>query len=380
MTRAFHSIRRKAPATPGVERELKFVTDPQTFDAAQVLPLLGGPEQRSSPRLESVYFDTEDGDLARSGIWLRVRHEDGACVLGLKRAPDSDRGAFERDEQEVKSPSPEPDLALFDAATARDLAEIIGGKGLKAKFGSDVRRTTRTVEFGGAAFEVALDSGFLFAGERREPLREIELELKSGPPAALFAYGLRVIAALPVRLCVESKAERARRLLSPEPPAPVRARPPSLTSETPLDDAIGALLHNCLSQFLGNLPALASGDGVEAVHQMRVAMRRLRSALGLFNRAFPCAGFEDLRAEFETDRRSPRRGARLGRVRRDASPRSSAALRRRARLAWPSAGGRGQGGRRPRGRAPALWRRGDDALRPRPRASRGGARMAERGG
>jgi CHAD domain-containing protein len=56
-------------------------------------------------------------------------------------------------------------------------------------------------------------------------------------------------------------------------------------------------MHNCLSQFLGNLPALASGDGVEAVHQMRVAMRRLRSALGLFNRDLPCAEFQDLRAE-----------------------------------------------------------------------------------
>ncbi len=282
--------------TGGVERELKFVADPDAFHAALVHPLLGGPDQRSSRRLESVYFDTEDDDLVRAGVWLRVRREDGVCILGLKRAGDSDRGAFERDEQEVKSPSSEPDLALFDPATARDLAEIIGGKGLKARFGSDVRRTARTVEFEGATLEVALDSGFLFAGERREPLREIEVELKAGPSGALFAYGLQVIDALPLRLCVESKAERARRLLSLDPPTPVRAHSPALTPETPLDEAIGALMRNCLSQFLGNLPALASGDGVEAVHQMRVAMRRLRSALGLFNRAFPCAEFEALRA------------------------------------------------------------------------------------
>jgi triphosphatase len=297
MTHAHHSTGRKASATAGLERELKFVADPETFGAALALPLLGGPQGGSSRRLESVYFDTEDGKLARSGVALRVRREDGAWILGLKRAADSDRGMFERDEQEVRSPSAEPDLALFDAETARDLAEIIGGKGLKAKFGSDVRRTTRTVEVGGSAVEVAFDSGFLFAGERREPLCEIELELKSGGPAALLAYGLQVSEALPVRICVESKADRARRLLSPEPPAPVRAHLPSLTPETPLDEAIGALLRNCLSHFLCNLPALASGDSVEAVHQMRVAMRRLRSALGLFNRALPCPEFEYLRAE-----------------------------------------------------------------------------------
>jgi triphosphatase len=112
----------------------------------------------------------------------------------------------------VKSPSSEPDPALFDPATARDLAEIIGGEGLKARFGSDVRRTARTVEFGGAALEVALDSGFRFAGERRELLSEIESELKSGPSGAPFAYGLKVVEALPLRLWIESKAERARRL------------------------------------------------------------------------------------------------------------------------------------------------------------------------
>ena len=54
-----------------------------------------------------------------------------------------------------------------------------------------------------------------------------------------------------------------------------------------MDEAIAIILRDCLSQFLGNLPALESGDAVEAVHQMRVAMRRLRSALGLFNRVFP---------------------------------------------------------------------------------------------
>ena len=182
MAHPFHSIRRRA----GVEQELKFIADTDAFDAALALPLLGGPDQRSSRRLESVYYDTEDDDLARAGVWLRVRHEDGACVLCLKRASASE-GAFERDEQEVKSPSSEPDLALLDPATARDLAETIGGKGLRPRFGSEVRRTARTVEFEGAALEVALDSGFLFAGERREPLREIELELKSGPSGALFA-------------------------------------------------------------------------------------------------------------------------------------------------------------------------------------------------
>ena len=43
MTRAYHSPERKASATAGLERELKFVADAKTFDAALALPLLGDP-------------------------------------------------------------------------------------------------------------------------------------------------------------------------------------------------------------------------------------------------------------------------------------------------------------------------------------------------
>ena len=64
-----------------------------------------------------------------------------------------------------------------------------------------------------------------------------------------------------------------------------------------LDAAIASILRNGLAHFLDNLPALEAGDAVEAVHQMRVAMRRLRSALGLFQRAFPCPEFDELGLE-----------------------------------------------------------------------------------
>ncbi len=282
----------------GVERELKFVADRKTFKAAVALPLLGGaaevPEWR---RLKSVYFDTEDSDLMRQGVTLRVRQENAAFVMGLKRAAEAKRGFFDRNELEVKSASAEPDFSLFDEAIAREIKEIIGEKPLAPKFGSDIRRATRTVYVDGSAIEVALDQGLLFAGERREPAHEIELELKSGEPAALIDLGLSLVDAIDVKLCVRSKAERAAQLMSAEPPEPARAKPPELAPETPMDEAIAVLLRNCLSQFLGNLPALESGDAVEAVHQMRVAMRRLRSALGLFNRVFPCNDFETLRAE-----------------------------------------------------------------------------------
>jgi len=233
----------------------------------------------------------------RHSVTLRVRRAKGVYIMGLKRAAGLNRAFFDRDELEVKSPSAEPHLSLFDEAIAREIKEIIGEKPLSAKFGSDIRRATRMVDVDGSAIEVAFDQGFLFASERRHPAHEIELELKTGEPAALIDLGLSLVDAIGVKLCVRSKAERAAQLMSADSPEPARAKPPELAPDMPIDESIAIILRNCLSQFLGNLPALESGDAVEAVHQMRVSMRRLRSALGLFNRVFPCNDFDALRAE-----------------------------------------------------------------------------------
>ena len=63
-----------------------------------------------------------------------------------------------------------------------------------------------------------LDCGEVVAGERRSPVCEIELELKSGDPAALFAFARRIDAVVPIRLGVLSKAERGYGLADAAPP------------------------------------------------------------------------------------------------------------------------------------------------------------------
>lgn len=286
-----------AAAEAGAEIELKFIADRRILKAAMAAPLLGG--NTSAPgwrKLRTVYFDTEAGDLSRARVALRVRRSKDGFVMGLKRSA-ADGRAFEREEIEVACPSGEPDLSLFDKTVARDVTELTGGRPLAPKFGSEISRAARTIAASGAAIEVAFDQGFLFAGDKRAPTAEIELELKSGARSALFALGLDLVEAFPLRLGVMSKAERAHALLVGEPPEPVSAEDPALQPDMSLDAAIAAILRNGLAHFLGNLPALEAGDAVEAVHQMRVAMRRLRSALSLFSRAVPCTEFEALRLE-----------------------------------------------------------------------------------
>ena len=100
-----------------------------------------------------------------------------------------------------------------------------------------------------------------------------------------------------MKLAVLSKAERGAQLLTGKPPPLARAKTPEIEANTSMDDAIGVVLRDCLIQFTGNWPAAAAGDATEAIHQMRVSMRRLRAALGFFHRAFPCHQFDSFRAE-----------------------------------------------------------------------------------
>ncbi len=279
-----------------VERELKFLVEPETLRAALSAPLLRGRDGADAWRtLRTVYFDTDDDDLAGARIALRVRRSDDGWVMGLKREA-SGGGAFDRRETEVALASGVPDLSRFDKAIAREVTDVTGDKPLRPKFGSEIRRATRTVDLDGSRIEVAFDEGRLFAGEQSAPTAEIELELKSGPPPALFDLGLGLLDAFPARLGLQSKAERAR-ALGAAPSEPVHAVDPKLRPATPLDGAIAIVLRNGLAHMLANLPALEGGDKVEAVHQMRVGARRLRSAMDLFGEAFPTTELNGLRVE-----------------------------------------------------------------------------------
>ena len=278
------------------ERELKFIADGETFKTALTLSLLGEASDSPAPQaVESIYFDTAGLDLMRRRIALRMRRMNGRYIIGVKERADVDGSHFEREEEEAISPSPELDLNLLDKRTAAELRNVVGEKALAPRFGSNIRRTVRTIRFEGAEIEAAFDSGFLFAGERREPTHEIELELMSGEPAALFELGLTLVDALPLKLGVLSKAERGALLMSGQPPEVVHAMPPALKSGMPAEQAMGAIFHSCLNHFLANAPALERGDPIEAVHQMRIAIRRLRSAFGLVYRLFPRPEFDALR-------------------------------------------------------------------------------------
>jgi inorganic triphosphatase YgiF len=151
-------------------------------------------------------------------------------------------------------------------------------------FVTKVRRQTRRLELAGSVIEVAFDEGSIEAGEHREPVTEIGLELKSGDPRALYDLGIDMLDTAPLRVGTRSKADRGYCLALGLTPKPSKAKPPAITAEHTLDEVVGVLLATCQHQILTNQPIAECGHNPEGIHQMRVALRRLRTVCTLLRR------------------------------------------------------------------------------------------------
>ncbi len=282
----------------GQEIEIKFITDAQGFKAAFQSEIFRSAPAFQTRRLRSVYFDTADGDLRKNGITLRVRKTGRAAnALTMKVADAAAGGPFLRTEIEVKSPDFSPNLSLLGEDATNALARIIGDRPLEAQFETLVKRAAAIVGFGQSLIEVAFDEGSIAVGGLRTPLLEVELELKSGNEPDLYGLAMRFAEQFPLRLDFVSKAEKGFRACGKENAAPVNAKPIPFSSDATLDRALMAVISSTLVQFVSNWAALRESGRPESIHQMRVALRRMRSGLAMFKRALPCPEFEALRIE-----------------------------------------------------------------------------------
>ncbi len=278
------------------EIEIKFRTDAAGLALLMDAPLIKTANDPQTENLKATYFDTPSNALRKKGIILRIRKSgDDVPVLGMKAPGAAGDGPFHRREVEVKSPSLKPNLALFDKTSAKFLTRIIGDQPLAAKFKMEFKRQSGLVTSGSSVIEIAVDHGHISCGKLRVPLAEVELELVSGNKSDLLDLGTRLAKDFPLRLDFVSKAEKGFRALLEEKPLPVKAAPIQSKSLATIDDAVTAIISNTLAHFVANWACLRETDEPESIHQMRIALRRMRCALSIFKRAFPIPGFGALR-------------------------------------------------------------------------------------
>ena len=265
----------------GEEIELKFQLDPAALDKLeQKLILRSRAKTPPAPQtLRSIYFDTPDRALRKAGLSLRIREAGGRRVQTIKSEA---LGVAARGEWETELRAPGLDLP---AAAGTPLQAVLRGAAgpLGPVFATTVERARRLIRQGAAKIEAVIDRGAIEAEDRTLPICEMELELKGGQPQALFDLARRLSGAAPLRLSFETKAARGYRLLDGQTVGEaLKGSRVRLTRGASGREAFQAIAAAALRQWVGNAAILRAARRPEALHQMRVALRRLRTALKLF--------------------------------------------------------------------------------------------------
>ena len=283
---------------PDQEIELKFEIDAASAaKLEQVLLVRPGAKDTPKPKsLTSTYYDTPDCALQKAGFGLRVREVEGRRIQTLKTDLE---GLSARGEWEVELHGDDLDLDALKDSPAAALVKVLNGS-LRPVFATRVERTAYPVRQGRSRIEAALDRGRVWAGDRSLDLCELELELKGGPHQGVYALAKRLIEAAPLRLSFVSKAERGYRLLSGQTAGEaIRQAKVKLDPGMTTRQAFQAIASAALRQWAGNAGVLATARRPEALHQMRVALRRLRTAMQLFEPVVADDGFVRLTEELK---------------------------------------------------------------------------------
>jgi triphosphatase len=263
-----------------MEIELKLALDPRHAARLKRHPLLAGARAKGR-RLHSIYFDTPDFGLMRRAVAFRLRRVGYHWVQTLKAESRAVGALSSRPEWEMAVVGSEPDFAVLPA-DALALLEGVDLNALVPVFATDFRRATWDLEVGRSRVELALDQGAILAGEARASISEVELELKLGRPADLFGLADALLDLLPLRVEPRSKAERGYQLCDAARPEPMRVARPAISAHQPAGEAWVAVGAAALAQVAANVPGfLEHPEEIEYLHQLRIALRRLRGFVGL---------------------------------------------------------------------------------------------------
>jgi CHAD domain-containing protein len=215
------------------------------------------------------------------------------------------------------------DLGIYAGTPVGDLLSSLT-EPLQVCYETDVQRLLRDIHTRSGMVELAFDRGWLRAGALQLPISEVEFELKRGKLEAVFETGRTWLQKFGLILDFRSKAERGDRLAQlAQTLAALEAQDTRDTaaaaqqaqdraqqvadfwkprSAASIDlatvikgrdaaQALAAVTSECLEHIVRNTAVLCEVDtaGVcraatpEHVHQLRVGIRRLRSAWSFFD-------------------------------------------------------------------------------------------------
>ena len=263
-----------------IEREFKLAAEvgtvlPDLADAAPGLTI--GP--KSVVQLDAVYYDTATLALARWGVTLRSRSGEVGPVWTLKLPATTIDSEMSRDELMFDEP-----LGPVPAAARLAVRAYTRSQALGPVVRLQTTRTQYAVELDGLPVATVCDDTVVVdgTGEPIDPFREVEVEMvtDTAAPDVIDA----VVARMRQAGCRDDeppmpKALRALGRRAVDPPDVVT---PKIGKRATVALLVGHCLAKSVSQLIDQHARVCVGDDPEALHQFRVAARRLRSDLRTF--------------------------------------------------------------------------------------------------
>lgn len=281
------------------EVEAKLIVDDE-FEMPDFEGVIDGATSTGLPerQLDARYFDTTDLELARWGVTLRHRSGEPGAAWTLKLARGSESSVLTREELRFEGPVERVPDAAVDLVRAftrgRALVEVARLQTTRAPIRVSGHDGATVLEVVDDAVRVQRRDG----GTDTE-FREVEVEAANDDSVTRPALD-RVVAKLieagarpspPVPKLIRALGERAT-----ESPSIVIAE---IDKKSSTADLIEHLIAKSAAQIVRNDAGVRFGHDPEAVHQFRVATRRLRADLRTFRFALDDVATSKLRDELK---------------------------------------------------------------------------------
>jgi inorganic triphosphatase YgiF len=268
------------------EFELKLAMDKQYASrlSHQAVILNKSASKPSSHKFANIHFDSPDLKLMDAGVTLHVSHASSGWIQTIQLSGSSHIGLHQYLEWNTPIVGSHPDFTkIYEPILLRIFPNNKLRKSIIPLFKTEIHRTSWQLAFNnGDQVEVTFDIGRLIARKNEEVISEVKLKLKSGHVGRLFDLALELQDAIPLSLENLTLAQRGYAHYRHSPPQVIKAQLPNLTRKMNTNIAFKEIVWECINQLQLNQNVVLHTSDIEGVHQMRIALRRLRSAFSLF--------------------------------------------------------------------------------------------------
>jgi CHAD domain-containing protein len=277
-----------------IERELQF----EAPDLAAVAAWIEAQPPHAAIAIEAAdhrsqhdtYFDTTDWAVYRAGYALRLRRLPEGGEATLKALTDSAEGAQQRREINEKTSAPEAGWSTEAGPVTDRVRLITGGRAVEALFDVETdRRNYRLSRDGAALATLSLDeSAVLREGQVLCRLQRVEVEEeREGGIEGVQILVDALARARGLERAATSKFAAGLQCAGLDPKAALDFGPTTLREDATAGAYALAVLRRYTRDFLRHEPGTRLGEDPEELHDMRVAIRRLRAAMATFEPVLP---------------------------------------------------------------------------------------------